>query len=218
MTININAGLAITMQSAIAAARTITAITRAAPGVISSTTHGYVNGDILLLRVAGMHELNLRVVRVIAAAADSFQIAGPDGTTGLDTSNYGTFTSGTAERLTMGTAIGGVADFSPSGGDAKFVDTTTVHDIADRQRVVGSNPLSYSMDLQWNPADPGQIALKAIAETFVSRAFRIRYPSGANLMLFGSVGFSGAPGGGRQGVATATAAIAADGLPTISAA
>jgi hypothetical protein len=44
-----NVGIAI--QSALAAAKTITAITKANPGVASSTTHGYSNGDYVLLTI-----------------------------------------------------------------------------------------------------------------------------------------------------------------------
>ena len=42
-----NVGVA--MQSVIAAAKTITTITKASPGVVSATAHGYDNGDIVYL-------------------------------------------------------------------------------------------------------------------------------------------------------------------------
>lgn len=217
MTIYTNSGLAMAMQSAIAAAKTISAITKAAPGVVTATAHGYSNGDIVLLEVEGMTQLNKRVVKVMSIATDTFQITGPDGVTGLDTTNFGTFTSGTAKKLTMGTSITGVQGFSSSGGDIKFVDSTTVHDLVDKQIVAGANALSYSLDLQWDPANAGQAAMQAAFEARASKAFKITWPSGAYAMWYGSVGYSGAPGGDKQGITTTAAAISCEGNLTMSA-
>ena len=83
MTIKTNSGLKLFMESAIATAKTISGITKAAPGVVSSTTHGFTNNDIVLLEVQGMVELNGRLFKVVNVAADSFQLAGVDGTTGI---------------------------------------------------------------------------------------------------------------------------------------
>ena len=66
MTIHINAGLKLFMESAIGAALTITGITKAAPGIITSTAHGLANGDIVLLLIQGMVELNGRLFKMLA--------------------------------------------------------------------------------------------------------------------------------------------------------
>ncbi|MDP1925771.1 MAG: phage tail tube protein [Thiobacillus sp.] len=217
MTIYTNSGLQMSMQSAVAAAKTITAITNAAPGVFGCTANGYSNGDLLLLEIEGMTQLNKRVVEVVSVATDTFQIAGPDGATGMDTTNFGTFTSGTAKKLTMGTSITGCQGFTSSGGDIKFEDSTTVQDTVDKQIVTGASALSYGLDLQWDPANAGQQAMQAAFEVRASKAFRIQWPSGAYVMFYGSVGYSGAPGGAKQGITTTNAAIAAEGNLTIAA-
>lgn len=217
MTIYTNSGLAMSMQSAIAAPKTITAITKAAPGVITSTAHGYSNGDLLLLEIEGMTQLNKRVVEVVSVATDTFQIAGPDGTTGLDTTNYGTFTSGTAKKLTMATSITGVQTFGSSGGDIKFVDSTTVMDTYDKQIVTGATALSYNLGMQWDPANAGQQAMQAAFEARASKAFKITWPSGAYAMWYGSVGYTGAPGGDNQGITTTQAAVSTEGNLTMAA-
>lgn len=218
MAIYTNSGLAMSMQSAIAAAQTISSVTKVAPGVITtSAAHGYANGDIILLEVNGMIELDKRVVEVMAVTSTTFQIVGPDGVTGLDTTLFSTFSSGTAKKLTLGTSITGVQGFSSSGGDIKFEDSTTVHDTVDKQIVVGANALSYSLEMQWDPASAGQAAMKAAFESRTSKAFRIQWPSGAYVMFFGSVGYSGAPGGNKHGITTTSAAVSAEGNITISA-
>lgn len=217
MTIYTNSGLAMAMESAIAAAKTIVSITKAAPGVITATAHGYSNGDLVLLEVEGMIELNKTVYEVANVATDTFQIVGPDGSTGIDTTNFGTFTSGTAKELTLGTSITGVQGFSSSGGDIKFEDSTTVHDLTDKQIVTGATALSYALEMQWDPASAGQAAMLAAFQARASKAFKITWPSGAYAMWYGSVGYSGAPGGQKQGITTTQAAIAAEGNLTMAA-
>ena len=113
--------VAVAMESARAAAKTITAVTKANPGVASSTAHGYANGDILILTAQGMFQIDQRVVRVAGVTADTFQLEG------IDTANFETFVSGTAAKLTMGTSITTATTVNPSGGDFDFIDTTTIH-------------------------------------------------------------------------------------------
>ena len=207
MPIRTNSGLKLFMESAIAAAKTITAITKAAPGVFSSTAHGFANGDLILLEIQGMVELHGSLVKVVSVATDTFQVAGVNGSTGLDTTLFSTFSSGTAKKLTLGTSITGVQDFSFSGGEIKTEDTTTVNDIIDTQIVVGATAQAAEMTMQW---DPGSAAQKAMLDAFRTRAnkgFRVVWPDGANVLFYGTVGYTGAPGGGKQEVTTSPAKV-----------
>ena len=88
--------VAIAMQSALAAAKTITGITKAAPGVVTSVAHGYSNGDYVYLDILGMRQIHDRVFRVCNQAADTFQLEAVSGGAGIDTSAYDTVTSGSA--------------------------------------------------------------------------------------------------------------------------
>jgi len=207
MTVRTNSGLQMFMESAIATAKTITAITKAAPGVISSTAHGFSNGDIVLLEIQGMLELNGRLFKVVNQATDSFQVAGADGSTGLDTTLFNPFTSGTAKEVTLGTTITGCMDFNAAGGDIKTVDTTTVHDTQDTEIVVGATAQSYEMTVQWDPAAAAQQAMKAAFIARANKGFKIRWPDGAYVLFYGTVGYTGAPGGGKQGVTTSPAKV-----------
>ena len=207
MHIRTNSGLKLFMESAIAAAKTITAITKAAPGVFSSTAHGFANGDLILLEIQGMVELHGSLVKVVSVATDTFQVAGVDGSTGLDTTLFSTFSSGTAKKLTLGTSITGVQDFSFSGGEIKTEDTTTVNDIIDTQIVVGATAQAAEMTMQW---DPGSAAQKAMLDAFRTRAnkgFRCVWPDGAHVCWYGTVGYTGAPGGGKGAITTSPAKI-----------
>lgn len=214
LTIHTNSGLAMLMQSAIAAAKTITAATNADPGVFTSVAHGYSDGDIILLEVEGMPELNQRLFQVYAKATDTFQLEDVDGASGIDTTNLGTFISGTAKKLTMGTSIVGVQDYNPAGGDPKMLDTTTVHDLNDRQIVNGASAMSYGLAMQWDPANAAQQAMLAAYKAATPKGFKITWPNGRTCMFYGTVGFTGMPGGGKQGVTTTNCAIALEADPT----
>lgn len=218
MSIKTNAGLKLFMESAIASAKTISGITKAAPGVVSSTAHGFVNNDIVLLEVQGMVELNGRLFKVVNTAADSFQLAGVDGTTGIDTTLYNTFSSGTAKKVTLGTSITGVQEFTFSGGDIKTVDTTTVNDLVDTQIVVGAAAQAADLTMQWDPSSAAQQAMIAAFQTRANKGFKVMWPDGAFVLWYGTVGYTGAPGGGKQGVTTSPAKITMLGGLTVCAA
>lgn len=218
MTIHTNSGLKLYMESAIAAAKTITGITKAAPGVISSTAHGFANGDNVLLEIQGMVELHGYLCKVVSTATDTFQVADVNGTTGIDTTLFSTFTSGTAKKVTLGTSITGVQDFNFAGGEIKVQDTTTVNDTQDTQIVVGATAQSADMTMQWDPASSAQQAMIAAFKTRANKGFKVLWPDGAFTMWYGTVGYTGAPGGGKQGVTTSPAKITMLGGLTICAA
>ena len=214
MTIYTNSGLAMAMQSALGTAKTLTAISQADPGVFTGT-HDFVAGDYVLLLVEGMKEVNNRVFQVLSVSTTvSFQLEAIDGSGALDTTDFTAFTSGTAQEITFGTAISGVSDFTPSGGDPKMVDATTVHDVVEVQKVVGATARNYALTFQWDPANAGQVAMLDAFTTDTAKAFRITYPNGRWVAFYGSVGFSGMVGGASQGITTTPATVALLGAPT----
>jgi len=196
------------MESARASAVTLTAVSNDDPGVFTGT-HAYAAGDILLLEVQGMTQMNNRVVEVFSVSTTvSFQIKDVGGTAALSTVGMGVFTSGTAKKLTMGTSLTQVGEFAPSGGDSKIVQYPTVTEAVDANVIVGTNAASYTGTLPWDPTDAGQIALKAAFDAGTAKAFRIKYPSGRTCSFLGTVGFAQLPGGSAQGITTTPLSIA----------
>ncbi len=215
MSVRKMSNVAVAMQSALAAAKTITAITKAAPGVVTATAHGYSNGDYVFLEVQGMSQVNGRVFRVATIATDTFQLEDVTGGTGIDTTLFDTFSSGTAKKITFGTSITTAATINVTGGDFDFIDTTTIHSNQKSQIPGAANPISISMDQLWDIADAGQIALKAASDTQAQRAFKFTFGTGGPIMVFvGYVGFTGAPTGAAQDKITSPATVTAFGSPT----
>lgn len=201
--------VAIAMQSAIAATKTITAITKASPGVVSSTAHGYSNGDFVILTVQGMHQVDQRVFRVSGVATDSFSLEGED------TTNYDAFSSGTAQKLTFGTSITTATTLSSSGGGYSFIDVTTVHDNTQKQIPGLAEASKFEFDNIWDISDAGLIAMKSASDQQAQRAFKFTFGSGGQIMVFtGHVGANLLPGGAAQQLVTTKAAITMNGTPT----
>lgn len=200
--------VAIAMQSAIAAAKTLSAITLASPGVASSTAHGYSNGDYVLLTVQGMWQVDGMVVRVAGVTADTFQLEG------VDTTDFDAFSSGTAEKLTFGTSITTATTLSGSGGDFDFIDTTTVHGNAKTQIPGLANPATYTFTNIWDVSDAGLLAMKSASDSQAKRAFKFTFGTGGQIMVFdGYVGCSLLPGGQAQQLVTSPAVITMFGKP-----
>lgn len=80
------------------AAKTITGITQAAEGVITSAAHGYANGDwVYPASVGGMTELNGKLLLVADQTTNTYKITDVFGTY-INTSGFGAFTSGGITR------------------------------------------------------------------------------------------------------------------------
>ena len=201
--------VAVAMQSALAAAKTITAITKASPGVATSTAHGYSNGDIVFLTVSGMYQLNDKPVRVANVTANTFELEG------IDTTLFDTFSSGTAEKVTLGTSITTATTVSSSGGNFDFIDSTTIHANAKSQLPGLPEATTFTMDHIWDVTDTGLLALKTASDNQAKRVFQFTFGTGGKKMLFaGYVGCSLLPGGAAQQLVTTPSVITMNGTPT----
>lgn len=201
--------VAVAMQSALAAAKTITAITKASPGVASSTAHGYSNGDFVFLTVSGMYQLNDKVVRVSSVTTDTFALEG------VDTTLFETFSSGTAEKITFGTSITTATTITSSGGNFEFIDSTTIHGNSKSHLPGLPEATTFSMDHIWDVSDTGLLALKSASDNQSKRAFKFTFGSGGKIMAFaGYVGAALLPGGSAQQLVTTPSVITMGGSPT----
>lgn len=203
--------VAVAMQSAIAAAKTITSVSVATDGSIecTSTSHGYSDGDYVLIEATGMTEINKRIFRVDNSTTHTFELEGEDGT------DYTTFTAGTAKKITFGTSIATMTTVSAGGGTPDEIDATTIH---DTQRVILYGlpaATSFTFDNIWDPSDAGLIALKSASQSQAERAFKFTFGTGGRIFLFfGQVSAGLNPTGSAQGLVTTPVSISATGAST----
>lgn len=202
-------GVQIAIQSALAAADSISAITKANPGVVTATAHGMSNGNYAVHTILGMHQLDDMVVRLANVAANTYELEG------LNTSLFDTFTSGTAEAITFGTSLVTATNVNASGGDFDFIDVTTIHDNVKKQIPGTANPATFSFENIWDPSDAGLLALKAASDASAKRAFKFTFANGKILVFTGYVGCSMLPSGSAQDVAKTSVVITMFGKPMV---
>lgn len=199
MRINVWSKVAVAVQTVLAAAVALTAITKANPAVASATAHGYANGDVLLLRVNGMTQLDYAVVRVANQATGTFELEGIDSTT------FDTFiaTGSTAQKITFGANASTFQDVSASGGEAADIEIKTIH--TDQDRVIPGNrtPLSFSFGSLWDVSDPALKALKSFDNIKSPCAIMFRFATG-DLVYFAAVPSTSLAPGGSAGNAVTT--------------
>jgi len=201
--------VAVAMQSALGSSKTITAVTKANPGVATSTAHGFVNGDYVLLTVSGMYQIDGKVVRVANTTANTFELEG------INTTSFDTFSSGTAAAITFGTSITTATDINASGGDFDFIDTTTIHSNVKTQIPGAANPATYTFNNLWDVSDTGLAALKSASDAQAQRAFKFTFGTGGQIMAFaGYVGATLLPTGSAQDKVVTPATITMFGTPT----
>jgi hypothetical protein len=162
-----NVGVSMCSAAGIGVAQAVTVITKANPAVLTYVGTDPANGSYVLLRVAGMTEVNARVFRVanVNGAGNTFELEGVDSTL------YNTLVVSGSNMypLTFNTAFNTLSEPAASGGDPVFEDTTLIHDPVDTQAAVSSSAQGYSFTSVWDPANA---ALIEANKAFVTRSTR----------------------------------------------
>lgn len=172
-------GVAVYLQSAIGAAQTITGITKASPGVVTTSGTLPTNGQYVLITAAGMSQVNNRIFKVSGASGSTFNI-------GTDTTLFSTFASGSFQVVTYGFAFTALRDPQSSGGDPVTEDTTTIQDSQDTDAIISSTALGYSFNADWDTADTALLAANAAAVAQSPRACRIVFADAQEYAFYAS--------------------------------
>jgi hypothetical protein len=169
------------VHTATGSAKTITAISKANPCVVTAT-HDFAVGDIVYITgIVGMTELNGRAFVVTAVSTTvSFTLGG------VDSTDYTTWASGgTATEQTM-TAVGNIKDFSIDQDAASEIDITNLASVRKEFMLglAGSWTMTCAMDI--DSTDTGQTELVAAQDDGDYRVFALTLASGK---IFAGVGY-----------------------------
>lgn len=173
------------VQKTLGSNLTITGITAASPPVVTSTAHGLSNGDVVVLSISGMVQLNQAAVRVASVTTNTFELEGVNGT------SFTAFTSGTANKVTAWDTIGWATSMNMTGGSPKEIDTTTLADTRLQQQYAMSSAGSGTIDGFDQVADTAMLNLRAASDANATRAFRLTYAGGQKRIFNGSVSAGG---------------------------
>ena len=178
--------VAVSLASAagLSASQAVNAITAANPAVLTySGADTFANGDYVYIPATGMVEVNKTIRRVanVNAAGNTLELEG------LDATGFGTFISGTIQKITFDRTFTTLMEPAASGGDPVFEDTTTIHDAKDTQAIVSSTAESYSFNSKWEPADAALVECNKASRTRTPRAVMLVYPDNSRYLFFATV-------------------------------
>jgi len=174
-------GSTFSVASTFAAAKTVTAVTNASEAVVSSTAHGYSNGD-FVESTSGWGRLNKRAFKVKSVTADTFVLEGAD-TTNTEFFPVGTGT-GTVRKVTAWTQITSIMNPQSSGGDPKtvaykFIDSDVEYSIND-----GFSAVNYTLDMDADAiGTAGYTALKSLTDVQTDTILKVVLRSGAMVLM-----------------------------------
>lgn len=176
------------VATALAAAKTISAISNAAEAVVSSTAHGYSNGDIVII-YSGWGRLNFRAFRVKSVLTDSFVLEGAN-TTNTDLFSAGAG-AGSARKVTTWVDLDRTMNHSSSGGDSKVVNVKFLESDVEIVLNDGFNAVQRTFDMDADMiGTPAYAALKTLSDTDADTVVRRRAKSGALSLLPAKVSFN----------------------------
>lgn len=169
------------IASTIATAKTVSAITNAAEASVSSTAHGYSNGDVVIM-FSGWGRLNKRAFRIKSITTDAFVLEGADTT---NTTFYPSGTGiGTVQKVTAFTQVTTVMNPSSTGGEPKTVNYKFIESDVEYSINDGFTATSYTLDLDADSiGSAGYTAMKNLTEVQTDTVLRVVTRSGSVLLV-----------------------------------
>lgn len=196
------------ISTGVAAALTVSGLSNANPAVATSTAHGLLAGDEILL-YSGWEDANESVFRVASPAANTFAVSGLD-TTDTQWFPAGTGT-GTAAKISGWQEIQQLTNVAASGGDAQFA---TVELLSRRNAIqipTRFNATSLTLTMADDPNLAGYQALQSASRGLKQRAFKLLLAGGGTAYGFGYVALNEMPQLNKGQVNTVTASLSLTG-------
>jgi hypothetical protein len=167
-------GTTLRIASAAGSAKPISAITAAAPPVVTSAAHGLANGTVVVITgIVGMIEVNDRAFVVANQATNTFELKGVDGLA------YTAYASGGSATPQTMVEIANVRSSNLFEGESGDIEKTNLRSIAKEYDVDLPDPGTGSLTIDVDPTDPGQIKCKTAKDDGIARAFTETLRTGA---------------------------------------
>lgn len=164
-------GSTLQIGTATGAAKSITGIALGNPTIITSTAHGFANGDVVTLAsIGGTTVLNGQTVVVKNVTPNTFAID-------VDTTGGSAFTTGGTATPVAWTAIGNIKDFTAFDGAAAVLDVTNLASTAKEKRMGLIDNGNFSFNMDQDNADAGQIALRASRTAQTLKSYKLTLPN-----------------------------------------
>lgn len=206
------AKVGVDIQTALGVSLTVSGISKANPAVLSYAAGDTdpANGEYFLIEASGMGQINNMVVRVIGVdtTANTFQCEG------LDSTDFDTFVSATAKKITFGKTFATMLDFNMTGGDVKYTDNSDLHSEMDSEEPVGFTTLKATSNNRFIPTDPALLEAQAASRTKGKRAVLIRFSNSSKVAGYASVSAPMVPTGNKGAVVQTPLSLSFKGFPS----
>jgi hypothetical protein len=184
----IGSNVKVEVQSTLGSPITVSALTKASPGVATATAHGLANGDVVIFSAtAGMVELDGQAVRVANITTNTFELES------LDTSNYSTWTAGTVKKVSAFATFSAAQSISAPNPQPAKIDITTLVDIVKQYAYGLPDAPDGSIGALFNPGGTVEALILAATRTNGTLTFRVTYSGGQktifNAQVSGGQGF-----------------------------
>jgi len=188
-------GSIIAVNTGVGAAKTITAIALGNPTILTATSHGFQNGDVVTL--AGLtgidaSTLNGQSISVRNVTTNTFAVY-------IDTTAKAITAAGTATSVSF-TNIANVKTFTGFDGAASEIDVTNLDSLAKEFRLGLVDPGQFTFEIDYDSANVGHIALRAKQVSGVLNHFKLTLPD-ATVVTFTAYVKKFSLGGGVDAVA-----------------
>ena len=175
------------VATAFSAAKVVTGVTKANPGVATSAAHGFVSGQVGYFDVsAGMVELDGQAATADSTTANTFDL------TDINTSNYTTFTAGNFVPVQTWATLANSTKVDIAGGEASKMDVTTLLDTLKQEENGMLAAQSVSIDLLAEQvSNAAAKALRTAARDGSYVLMRVTYPNGSRRIFRGQPSLPG---------------------------
>lgn len=168
-------GVRVEIAATYSAAKVVTAVTLANPGVATSAAYAMANDTVgYWSGVAGMAQLEGQATRVKNQATNTFELQG------LNTTNYSAFAAGNFTPVATWATLSEATSYSIGGGAAEKLDVTRLIDITkqEEQGLLPVSNVSMNVIAQDTPS-AAMLLLESAVQTHGAVVVRITLPNGA---------------------------------------
>ena len=175
-------GSILAIGTGIGGAKTITAMAAGNPTIFTSAAHGFVNGDVITIAAlvgTAAASFNGLTFSVVSKTSNTFALQ-------VDTTGLAYTSGGTATPVTF-TNIANIKDFSGFDGSASELEVTNLDSVAKEFKLGLTDPGAFSINIDYDSANAGHVALRAKQVSGLLSNFRLTLPNATVITFTGFV-------------------------------
>lgn len=200
MAYEVSTGTRFAISTGFGAPVPVTAITNAAPPVISAAGHSLAAKDPFLLKT-GWEDLNDSILRVGSATAGAITLEDEDTTDLIQFPNGSS--AGSVQAITGWTELQQVSEISPTGGEQQYAEFAPLSQKYGIKIPTIRSAMSWELTFGWDPTLPGYKAAVQASRANRLVAIRMALPNGGSVSYaYGYISVQETPVVGSNAVTT----------------